>query len=176
MAMILSNNEQALVAEAKGKHEQRGQDTTSEVDISDDLLYGGDGFSAKDVFQSQNKATGYTYDDLIMLPGHISFGIDEVHLRSKLTKNIYVSVPFVSSPMDTVTESQMAINMALQGAIGIIHYNQTVEEQAAEVRKVKRYKNGFITFGCVNKLSKINNDAIFLWCKVLSSVSIQKLF
>lgn len=138
MAMILSKTL------GESKQESFAQ-SASEIDMSDDLLYGGDGFSAKEVFQSQNKATGYTYDDLIMLPGHISFGVDAVHLTSKLTRNIRISVPFVSSPMDTVTESQMAINMALQGAIGIIHYNQTVEEQASEVRKVKRYKNGFIT-------------------------------
>ena len=130
MAMILSKTL------GESKQESFAQ-SASEIDMSDDLLYGGDGFSAKEVFQSQNKATGYTYDDLIMLPGHISFGVDAVHLTSKLTRNIRISVPFVSSPMDTVTESQMAINMALQGAIGIIHYNQTVEEQASEVRKVK---------------------------------------
>ena len=119
---------------------------TSEMSLSDEMLYGGDGFSAKEVFQGENQvSTGYTYDDLILLPGHIDFKVDEISLKTKLTRNIELSLPFVSSPMDTVTESSMAINMALLGAIGIIHYNQTIEEQASEVRKVKRYKNGFIT-------------------------------
>eukprot|EP00002_Diphylleia_rotans_P012244 TRINITY_DN2399_c0_g1_i1.p1 TRINITY_DN2399_c0_g1~~TRINITY_DN2399_c0_g1_i1.p1 ORF type:complete len:506 (-),score=127.29 TRINITY_DN2399_c0_g1_i1:224-1741(-) len=101
-----------------------------------------DGLAAEEIF---GKGTGYTYDDLILLPGHIDFSPDQVSLKSKLTRNITLNSPLVSSPMDTVTESKMAIHMALFGGIGIIHYNNSIEEQAAEVRKVKRYKNGFIT-------------------------------
>eukprot|EP01111_Echinosteliopsis_oligospora_P010908 TRINITY_DN3482_c0_g1_i2.p1 TRINITY_DN3482_c0_g1~~TRINITY_DN3482_c0_g1_i2.p1 ORF type:complete len:508 (+),score=143.18 TRINITY_DN3482_c0_g1_i2:116-1639(+) len=101
-----------------------------------------DGLSVHQVFSQQN---GYTYDDVIILPGQINFDVDSVELKTKLTKTIELSVPLVSSPMDTVTEANMAINMALLGGIGIIHYNNTKEEQAAEVRKVKRFKNGFIT-------------------------------
>lgn len=101
-----------------------------------------DGFDADSLFGTGH---GYTYDDLILLPGHISFGVDEVQLKTKLTSNIRLNIPFVSSPMDTVTEHKMAIGMALQGGIGFIHYNQSAEEQAYQVSKVKRFKNGFIT-------------------------------
>jgi IMP dehydrogenase len=101
-----------------------------------------DGLTADQLFDS---GTGYTYEDFILLPGHISFSADEVNLQSQLTRRIRLNAPMASSPMDTVTESHMAISMALHGGIGIIHYNNTVEEQAEEVLRVKRYKNGFIT-------------------------------
>lgn len=101
----------------------------------------GDGFDAQSFFENRG---GVSYNDFILLPGHIDFSVDDVNLESRLTRNITLKRPFGSSPMDTVTESQMAIYMALLGGIGIIHYNNTIEEQVREVRKVKRFENGFI--------------------------------
>ena len=101
----------------------------------------GDGFDAQAFFE---KGGGVSYNDFILLPGHIDFGASDVSLESPLTRRIALKRPFASSPMDTVTESQMAIYMALLGGIGIIHYNNTIEEQVREVRKVKRFENGFI--------------------------------
>ncbi len=100
-----------------------------------------DGLSGDAIF---DKGHGYTYDDFILLPGHIDFAVEDTGLETQLTRNISLKNPLTSSPMDTVTEARMAINMALLGGIGFIHYNNTKEEQAEQVRKVKRFKNGFI--------------------------------
>ena len=100
-----------------------------------------DGFNAEHIF---DRRTGYAYDDLIILPGYIDFPVSSINLKSKLTKNIELNIPIVSSPMDTVTEYKMAIAMALQGGIGIIHCNNTVSEQVEHIKKVKRFQNGFI--------------------------------
>ncbi|KAF6063593.1 inosine-5'-monophosphate dehydrogenase [Candida albicans] len=102
-----------------------------------------DGLSVKELIDSTNFG-GLTYNDFLILPGLINFPSSAVSLETKLTKKITLKSPFVSSPMDTVTEENMAIHMALLGGIGIIHHNCTSEEQAEMVRKVKKYENGFI--------------------------------
>lgn len=101
-----------------------------------------DGLDAAALFSA---GAGLTFDDLIFLPGYIDFSWSDVRLETHLTRNIRIKRPIVSSPMDTVTETQMAITLALLGGIGILHYNNTIDEQVAMVRKVKRYENGFIT-------------------------------
>ncbi|RME93724.1 MAG: IMP dehydrogenase [Candidatus Hydrogenedentota bacterium] len=100
-----------------------------------------DGISAEDLF---SKPTGVTYKDFLILPGYIDFSPDDVDLTTRVTREISIKIPIVSSPMDTVTESKMAIALALKGGIGIIHSNNTIEEQVNEVEKVKRFENGFI--------------------------------
>ncbi|TMW68750.1 hypothetical protein Poli38472_006218 [Pythium oligandrum] len=108
--------------------------------FDDELL---DGFSAQQLFRDE-ESHGLTFDDIIALPGHIDFGCEDVDTTTRLTRNIKLSAPVVSSPMDTVTEAEMAIAMALQGGIGLLHYNNTIEAQADMVRAVKRFENGFI--------------------------------
>ncbi|KAL2710681.1 Inosine-5''-monophosphate dehydrogenase [Kluyveromyces marxianus] len=102
-----------------------------------------DGLSVSQLMDSKTRG-GLTYNDFLILPGKIDFPSSKVNLATKLTKKISLNAPFVSSPMDTVTESEMAIHMALLGGIGIIHHNCSGEEQAEMVRKVKKYENGFI--------------------------------
>ena len=104
-----------------------------------------DGLTADQLFANSVARPALTYGDLILLPGHVYFGTDDVVIKTKLTKNIELAAPFISSPMDTVTESEMAIQMALNGGIGIIHYNNTIKEQRKMVDRVKNFKNGFIT-------------------------------
>lgn len=86
-----------------------------------------------------------SYDDLIFLPGFVDFALEDVDLSSRLTRDIRINNPVLSSPMDTVTQAPMAIALALQGGIGMIHYNQDIEQQREQARHVKRYQNGLVT-------------------------------
>ena len=85
-----------------------------------------------------------TFDDVLVLPMHSDILPKEVSLKSKFTKNISLNLPFCSAAMDTVTESKMAIALASLGGIGIIHKNNTPEEQAIQVRQVKKFESGIV--------------------------------
>ncbi len=90
-------------------------------------------------------AEGITFDDVLLIPGYSNVIANQVDVSTYLTKSIRLNIPMMSAGMDTVTEHRMAIAMARQGGIGIIHKNMSIEEQADEVDKVKRSENGVIT-------------------------------
>jgi IMP dehydrogenase len=88
---------------------------------------------------------GITFDDVLLEPGYSDVLPRDVDVRTMLTRRIRLNIPIVSSPMDTVTESELAIALAQEGGIGIIHKNMAIQAQAREVEKVKRSENGIIT-------------------------------
>ncbi|WP_168626252.1 MULTISPECIES: IMP dehydrogenase [unclassified Cryobacterium] len=88
---------------------------------------------------------GLTYDDVMLLPGHTDVIPSEADTSSRLTRRIRVSTPLISAAMDTVTEGRMAISMARQGGLGVLHRNLSIEDQAGFVDKVKRSESGMIT-------------------------------
>ena len=92
----------------------------------------------------QKISEGLTYDDVLLAPAYSEVLPREVTLKSKFTRNITVNTPIVSAAMDTVTESELAIAIAQQGGIGVVHKNMTIEQQAMQVRKVKRSESGMI--------------------------------
>ena len=94
--------------------------------------------------ESKILGEGLTYDDVLLVPAYSEVLPREVNIQSKFTKNISINVPIVSAAMDTVTESRMAIAMAREGGIGVLHKNMTIEDQALKVRKVKRAESGMI--------------------------------
>ena len=86
-----------------------------------------------------------TFDDLLLVPAHSTVLPNTADLTTKLTANIRINIPMVSASMDTVTESNLAIALAQEGGIGFIHKNMSIEKQAAEVQRVKRYESGMVT-------------------------------
>ncbi len=85
-----------------------------------------------------------TFDDVLLIPGYSEVLPKDVSLKTRLTRGIELNIPLLSAAMDTVTEARLAIAMAQEGGIGIIHKNMTIEQQAAEVRKVKKFEAGVV--------------------------------
>ena len=102
---------------------------------------------------------GLTYDDVLLIPAYSEVLPREVSIKTKFTRNITLNVPIASAAMDTVTESAMAIAMAREGGIGVLHKNMTISQQAIEVRKVKRAESGMIIDPVTLSLDAIVSDA-----------------
>ena len=102
---------------------------------------------------------GLTYDDVLLVPAFSEILPRQVNIQTKFTRNITINVPIVSAAMDTVTESRMAIAMAREGGIGVLHKNMTIEEQAMKVRKVKRAESGMIIDPVTLPLTAVVADA-----------------
>ena len=102
---------------------------------------------------------GLTYDDVLLVPSYSEILPRDVTISSRFSRNIGLSVPIVSAAMDTVTESQMAIAMAQEGGIGVLHKNMSIEEQAVKVRTVKRAESGMIIDPVVMKINTFVKDA-----------------
>ena len=97
------------------------------------------------MWESKFTREGLTFDDVLLVPGASEVLPKDVNLSVRLTEKMTLNIPVISAGMDTVTESKMAIAMARQGGLGVIHKNMSIEEQAEQVVTVKRSENGVIT-------------------------------
>ena len=116
---------------------------------------------------------GLTYDDVLLLPGESDVVPSQVNTRTRITKRIEINVPLLSSAMDTVTEARLAIAMARQGGIGVLHRNLSLEQQATQVDLVKRSEAGMIThpvtpphFRPSKRLTTCAANTAFLVCRL----------
>jgi IMP dehydrogenase len=115
--------------------------------------------SLKNLTQIQE---GLTYDDVLLVPAYSEVLPRDVRLKSSFTRNIELNTPIVTAAMDTVTDANMAIAIAQQGGIGVVHKNMTIEEQAKNVRKVKRSESGMIIDPITLHKGAVVNDALLL--------------
>src|SRR5438034_510599 len=102
------------------------------------------GFCAWEVFTMRVVRKALTFDDVLLVPAYSAVVPRDVNLATRLTRKIALNIPLLSAAMDTVTESRLAIAIAQEGGLGIIHKNMTVEDQASEVRKVKKFESGVV--------------------------------
>ena len=112
------------------------------------------------------KQKALTFDDVLLLPRYSDFLPSEASTQTKLTKNINIKVPLISAAMDTVTESRMAIALAEVGGIGIIHKNNSIEEQVSQVKTVKKYESGVVRDPITIESSKSIGELIELTTKL----------
>jgi len=89
--------------------------------------------------------TGLTYDDVLLMPGQSDVVPSQVSTKTQVTKNLAINIPLLSSAMDTVTEARLAIAIARQGGLGVLHRNLSIDQQATQVDLVKRSEAGMIT-------------------------------
>ena len=108
------------------------------------------------------KYKALTFDDVLLLPRYTDFLPAQAQLETKVSKNISLKIPLVSAAMDTVTEAAMAIALAENGGIGIIHKNNSIEEQASEIRTVKKYESGVVRDPTTIKSTKTINELMQL--------------
>ena len=103
---------------------------------------------------------GLTYDDVLLVPDYSDILPHQVNVTTQFSRNIKLNIPIVSAAMDTVTEAKMAISLAQDGGIGVLHKNMTIAEQSAEVRKVKRSESGMILDPITLNEKSIVSDAL----------------
>ena len=113
-----------------------------------------------DVFPPKFVKEGLTFDDVLLIPAESEVLPDQVDTSTQLTRNLRLNIPICSAPMDTVTESILAIALAREGGIGIIHYNCSIDEQVSEVDRVKRSESGMITAPITLTADKTIRDAL----------------
>src|SRR5450432_4773671 len=105
---------------------------------------------------------GLTFDDVLLLPAYSEVLPRETDIRTNLTKKITLNIPMLSAAMDTVTEANLAIALAREGGIGILHKNMSIEQQAEQVRKVKRSESGMIMDPITLRVDATIGDALLL--------------